>query len=117
SLRAAGPRSGALVYDLAAARDLFALRADSMRPPASVEKLYTTLALLTRLSTDTRLTTGVLGAGHLGPGGVWQGDLYLRGGGDPSLGDGAFNRTWEQGYGPTALELVQQLSANGVRGV
>src|SRR5437588_4543753 len=53
ALRAAGRQSSALVYDLAAARDLYALRADVMRPPASVEKLYTTIALLLTLSSDT----------------------------------------------------------------
>jgi D-alanyl-D-alanine carboxypeptidase/D-alanyl-D-alanine-endopeptidase (penicillin-binding protein 4) len=59
----------------------------------------------------------VLGAGHLGPGGVWEGNLYLRGGGDPTFGDGWFNRVWEDGYGPTAAELVAQLRRGGIRAV
>ena len=107
----AGPDAGALVYDLTAKQTLFAVRADEGRPPASVEKLYTTVALLSELGPDFQLTTTVLGDGHLGPGGVWHGDLYLRGGGDPTLGDGAFNRDWEEGYGPTANQLVGQLNA------
>jgi serine-type D-Ala-D-Ala carboxypeptidase/endopeptidase (penicillin-binding protein 4) len=48
---------------------------------------------------------------------VWHGNLYLVGGGDPTLGDGGFNRTWEQGFGPTASDLVRQLSHDGIRRV
>lgn len=116
-LKAAGVASGAVVYDLTAHRQLFALRSTVRRPPASVEKLYTTVAVLKDLGPDARLQTTVLGAGHLGPGGVWHGNLYLRGGGDPSFGDGAFNRIWEDGYGPTAVELVAQLRRLAIRSV
>ncbi len=117
ALAKAGPGSGALVYDLTANQTLFALRQNVGRPPASVEKLYTTVALLSELGPSAHLTTTVLGAGYLGPGGVWHGDLYLRGGGDPTLGDGAFNRDWEQGYGPTGNDLVAQLGDDGIRRV
>jgi D-alanyl-D-alanine carboxypeptidase/D-alanyl-D-alanine-endopeptidase (penicillin-binding protein 4) len=113
----AGPDTGALVYDLTARRTLFALRPDAGRPPASVEKLYTTVAVLSELGPDARLTTTIVGAGHLGPGGVWHGNLYVVGGGDPTLGDGAFNRAWEQGFGPTANDLVAQLRRAGIRRV
>jgi D-alanyl-D-alanine carboxypeptidase/D-alanyl-D-alanine-endopeptidase (penicillin-binding protein 4) len=115
ALRRAGRQTGAAVYDLSAGRTLFSLRAEVMRPPASVEKLYTSVAVLAKLGPDTRLQTSVLGAGHLGPRGVWHGNAYLRGGGDPTFGDGAFNRTWEQGYGPTAAELADQLRRGGIR--
>jgi serine-type D-Ala-D-Ala carboxypeptidase/endopeptidase (penicillin-binding protein 4) len=116
-LHQAGSQSGALVYDLSAHTTLFALRAGVTRPPASVQKLYTTVALARELGPEATLQTTVLGTGHLGPGGVWHGDLYLRGGGDPTLGDGTFNQAWELGYGPTAGELVQQLIAHGIRRV
>ena len=117
TLRTAGPHTGAAVYDLTAASPLFALRGTIGRPPASVEKLYTTVALLTKLPQSTRLHTIVLGTGHLGPGGIWHGSLYLHGGGDPTFGDGTFNRIWEHGYGPTATQLAHQLSARGIREV
>ncbi len=114
-LRAAGPNIGAVVYDVTAGRQLFSLHDQVKRPPASVEKLYTSVAALTEMGPEAEIHTSVLGTGHLGPGGVWHGDLYLRGGGDPTFGDGTFNRVWEQGYGPTAVELTQQLSAHGIR--
>ncbi len=113
----AGRNAGALVYDLGAGTSLFALRDGVKRPPASVEKLYTTVALLRKLGLGARLHTTVLGVGHLGPGGVWHGTLYLKGGGDPTFGDGGFNRVWEQGYGPTAAQLAGQLRARGIRSV
>ncbi len=113
----AGGDTGALVYDLGARTSLFALRPGVGRPPASVEKFYTTAAVLSKLGPNARLHTIVFGAGHLGRGGVWHGDLYLKGGGDPSFGDGEFNRVWEHGYGPTAAQLAGQLRARGIRRV
>ncbi len=115
-LRAAGPDSGALVYDLDAGTELFALRPTVPRPPASVEKLWTTAAILDRLGPDTRLHTTVLGTGSLRRG-VWHGDLYLRGGGDPTFGDQSFNQYWNHGYGPTPNQLVAQLAAHGIHRV
>jgi serine-type D-Ala-D-Ala carboxypeptidase/endopeptidase (penicillin-binding protein 4) len=116
-LRLAGPATGAEVYDLTAGATLYGVRDGVGRAPASVEKLYTTVAALRMLGSGARLRTTVLGAGHLGPGGVWHGDLYLKGGGDPTFGDGTFNKVWELGYGPTASQLANQLTDRGIRGV
>ena len=112
----AGPDSGALVYDLGSDAELYSLRPTVKRPPASVEKLWTTTALMLKLGPNERLHTSVLGTGSL-RNGVWHGNLYLRGGGDPTFGDPTFNRVWEQGYGPTASELVGQLAARGIHRV
>jgi serine-type D-Ala-D-Ala carboxypeptidase/endopeptidase (penicillin-binding protein 4) len=114
-LAQAGPASGASVYDLSDGLSLFAMRQGVARPPASVEKLYTSVAVLRELGPDATLQTRVLGAGSLGSGGVWHGDLYLVGGGDPTFGEQTFNRTWEFGYGPTAAQLAGQLRAYGIR--
>jgi D-alanyl-D-alanine carboxypeptidase/D-alanyl-D-alanine-endopeptidase (penicillin-binding protein 4) len=113
----AGRDTGASVYDLVANKSLFTLHDGVKRPPASVEKLYTTTAAIDMLGTDTRLRTDVLGAGHMSAHGVWHGDLFLRGGGDPTLGDGSFNKIWEEGYGPTASQLASQLRRRGIRRV
>jgi serine-type D-Ala-D-Ala carboxypeptidase/endopeptidase (penicillin-binding protein 4) len=113
AMNRAGPQSGALVYDLDADNELFGLRPNVKRPPASVEKLWTTAALMVKLGPNARLHTMLLGTGSQ-RGGVWHGSLYLRGGGDPTFGDPVFNRTWEFGYGPTAAQLTQQLAARGI---
>ena len=77
--------SGVYVRDLDTGRTLFESKADVARVPASVEKLYTTSAALLRFGPDATLKTSVAGSGFLDPDGVWRGNLYLHGGGDPTL--------------------------------
>jgi D-alanyl-D-alanine carboxypeptidase/D-alanyl-D-alanine-endopeptidase (penicillin-binding protein 4) len=108
-LALAGASDGAYVYDLTARQPLFSERATAMRPPASVEKLYTATAALLRMGAGARLTTAVLGSGRLGPGGVWEGSLYLRGGGDPTFGSSGFIRARYGGLGASVTTLVRQL--------
>jgi serine-type D-Ala-D-Ala carboxypeptidase/endopeptidase (penicillin-binding protein 4) len=115
-LRIAGPNSGMLVFDLSNETELDGAHPGYGRPPASVEKLWTTTAVLNRLGADFRLDTTVLGAGHLSHG-VWHGNLYLHGGGDPTFGDSGFNHVWNDGYGPTPNELIAQLRQRGIRRV
>jgi D-alanyl-D-alanine carboxypeptidase/D-alanyl-D-alanine-endopeptidase (penicillin-binding protein 4) len=108
-LARAGGASSAYVYDLSAAQPLFSQRAGVLRPPASVEKLYTATAALQLMGAQARLHTSVLGSGQLAPGGVWEGDLYLRGGGDPTFGSTAFIRAHYGGVGARVSELAAQL--------
>jgi D-alanyl-D-alanine carboxypeptidase/D-alanyl-D-alanine-endopeptidase (penicillin-binding protein 4) len=84
-MRYAGTFSGTFVRDLDTGRTLFASKADVARVPASLEKLYTTSAALLRFGPDATFPTSVAGLGFLDPSGVWRGDLFLRGGGDPTL--------------------------------
>ena len=84
-MRKAGPSAGALVVDLLTGRELFAARPDNPRAPASVEKLYTTAAALARFGPDARLQTAVAGVGSPDDRGIWHGDLFLKGGGDPTF--------------------------------
>lgn len=112
----AGPGVGVLVYDLSARTELYDRNPATPRPPASVEKLWTTTAVLDLLGPDATLDTTVLGAGHLAHG-VWHGNLYLHGGGDPTFGDSHFNQVWNGGYGPTPEQLIAQLRRHGIRAV
>ena len=84
-MRRASTFSGIYVRDLDADRTLFESKADVARVPASVEKLYTTSAALMRFGVEATLKTTVSGSGFMDPDGVWRGNLYLRGGGDPTL--------------------------------
>lgn len=108
-LALAGTQSGAYVYDLSTGQPLFAERAQALHPPASVEKLYTSSAALERMGPAARLETTVLGSGRLAPGGVWEGDLYLRGGGDPTFGSTPFIAAHYGGLGTSVSELVAGL--------
>ncbi len=105
----AGSHSSAYVYDVSAKQALFSQRASARRPPASVEKLYTATTALERLGPTARLSTTVLGAGRLGPNGVWEGNLYLHGGGDPTFGDSSFIASHYGGVGASVSALVSQL--------
>ncbi len=117
ALAHAGRQVGLVVEDVTTGRILYSVNPNVARPPASVEKLYTTVAALNLLGPNAHLQTTALGQGTLRHGGVWQGNLYLRGGGDPTFGDGSWNQAYEDGYGPTALQLARQLRHDGVRRV
>jgi D-alanyl-D-alanine carboxypeptidase/D-alanyl-D-alanine-endopeptidase (penicillin-binding protein 4) len=108
-LALAGPADGAYVYDLTAKQAVFSERATAMRPPASVEKLYTATTALDLMGASTRLATTVFGVGHMAPGGIWEGSLYLRGGGDPTFGSTAFIHSHYGGVGASVSALVSQL--------
>jgi D-alanyl-D-alanine carboxypeptidase/D-alanyl-D-alanine-endopeptidase (penicillin-binding protein 4) len=116
-LRHAGRNSGAAVYDITAGKSLFGWGATVKRPPASVEKLYTSIAALKAFGPNAHFHTEVRGTGSLDSEGVWHGNLYLRGDGDPTFGSAAFNRTWELGLGSTPDRLVDQLRHAGIKRV
>jgi D-alanyl-D-alanine carboxypeptidase/D-alanyl-D-alanine-endopeptidase (penicillin-binding protein 4) len=75
---------GAYVVDLDTGAVLFSRAPDVPRIPASVNKLYTTAAALSRYGAEGQLATEVLGDVAIQDG-VLDGNLYLRGGGDPSF--------------------------------
>ncbi len=77
-------RTSAIAVDATTGTVLFAHNATLPVHPASNEKLPVSWAALTRLGPDYRFTTEVLGVGRrAGP--AWDGDLYLRSDGDPTL--------------------------------
>jgi D-alanyl-D-alanine carboxypeptidase/D-alanyl-D-alanine-endopeptidase (penicillin-binding protein 4) len=84
-----GGASGALVVDLDTGEELYARRPDGLLVPASNEKLFTTSAALLSFTPDGTLPTEVrLGDGAaIDPDGRLDGDLYIVGSGDPTLGD------------------------------
>jgi D-alanyl-D-alanine carboxypeptidase/D-alanyl-D-alanine-endopeptidase (penicillin-binding protein 4) len=111
-LALAGPADGAYVYDITAKQALFSERAATMRPPASVEKLYTATAALATMGPTAKLSTTVYGVGRLVSGGIWEGSIYLRGGGDPTLGSPAVISRLYGGLGTSLTGLVAQLVRN-----
>ena len=77
-------RTSAIAVDAKTGAVLFAYNDSLPVVPASNEKLPVAWAALTRLGPGYRLVTEVLGAGER-VGATWDGDLYLRGTGDPML--------------------------------
>jgi D-alanyl-D-alanine carboxypeptidase/D-alanyl-D-alanine-endopeptidase (penicillin-binding protein 4) len=116
-MSAVGPYSGADVVDLTTGQVLFSAAPGVPRLPASVEKLYTTSTALLRFGPGATLTTTILGVGTRTSAGVWVGDLYLRGGGDPTFGSAAFDRA-TYGTGATVQQLVAALKKGaGITGL
>jgi D-alanyl-D-alanine carboxypeptidase/D-alanyl-D-alanine-endopeptidase (penicillin-binding protein 4) len=102
-IAAASPMTtGAAVVDLETGETVYALNEDTPLAPASTEKLPLATAALRLLGAGFRTETLVLAVGTRS-GGVWQGDLYLKGFGDPLLG------------GPALLRLARQVRASGIR--
>ena len=116
SMRAAGPAAGAYVLDATGERVLFAWRAGEPRILASNTKIFTTAAALDRLGPASTLSTRVVGSGSLDDEGTWRGDLYLRGGGDPTFGSGPFVRR-AYGTGASVDALAAKLEAAGIASV
>ena len=97
--------SGAYVRDMDTGAVLYTRRANAVRIPASLEKLFTTSAALVRLGPPATLTTRAVIAPDavVEPGGTLRGDLVLVGGGDPFFGD------------ESATELAKAIRAAGIR--
>jgi D-alanyl-D-alanine carboxypeptidase/D-alanyl-D-alanine-endopeptidase (penicillin-binding protein 4) len=99
-----GAASGAYVVDLATGDPIYSSRPDVALAPASNEKLFITATALMRFGAGDTLSTTLQAA----PGvtvdddGVLRGDLYLVGGGDPTLGDAGL------------AALADQLATDGV---
>jgi len=76
---------GVHVLDLASGATLYGRNAELAQNPASNVKLVTTAAALALLGPEHRYVTRVYAARKALQGRTIEGDLYLRGGGDPSL--------------------------------
>jgi serine-type D-Ala-D-Ala carboxypeptidase/endopeptidase (penicillin-binding protein 4) len=77
-------RTAALAVDLRTGEVVFERNARLSLVPASNQKLPVAYAALARLGAGYRFQTEVVGSGTL-VGDVWNGDLWLRGYGDPTL--------------------------------
>jgi serine-type D-Ala-D-Ala carboxypeptidase/endopeptidase (penicillin-binding protein 4) len=97
-------RTGAIVFDLRAGTTLFAHNPRLSLRPASNQKLATTYAALAALGPSFRIETDVLGEGEQS-GTTWQGNLVLKGYGDPALSFAQLN------------SLARQVADAGIRHV
>jgi serine-type D-Ala-D-Ala carboxypeptidase/endopeptidase (penicillin-binding protein 4) len=76
---------GAMVVSLTRGDTLFSRGADTQLLPASTLKMYTAALALERLGPDWRFSTDVLRDGNVSGDGTVEGNLILRGDGDPSF--------------------------------
>ena len=113
AMRSAGSASGAFVQNVSTGKVVFRWRHTRPRILASNTKLYTTSTALARFGTEARLHTDVRGDGDLSDDGVYRGNLYLVGGGDPTFGSRGFAR---RAYGSFASveSLAVKLDRAGI---
>jgi D-alanyl-D-alanine carboxypeptidase/D-alanyl-D-alanine-endopeptidase (penicillin-binding protein 4) len=93
--------TGAVVLDLDTGATIYARNPTLSLLPASNEKLAVTYAALTALGPGFTIETDALGEG-LQVGSTWQGDLVLKGYGDPTLSDADL------------VSLARQVRASGI---
>lgn len=87
--------SAAFAIDLDTGEAVYSRNASLPLLPASNEKLAVTYAALTALGPSFQIETDVLGSGQQ-VGTTWQGDLVLKGYGDPTLSSGDLSLLAEQ---------------------
>ena len=115
AMSGAGSSSGAFVMDGATGRTMFSRRGSTPRILASNTKLFTSAAVLRRYGRTSRLATMLIGTGTLEANGTWKGNIYLRGGGDPTFGSGSFARG--NGSNASVDALANQLDRAGFKSV
>lgn len=76
---------GIAVADAGTGEMIYALNPDQLFLPGSVTKLFSGAAALVALGADHRFVTPLHRRGEIGPDGTLDGDLILRGSGDPDL--------------------------------
>ena len=102
---------GAIVVSLTRGDTLFSHNADAMMEPASTMKMYTSAVALDRFGPDFTFKTPVFRDGTVGADGTLNGNLYLKGVGDPSLS----SRFWHEEAPMDAL--AKQVAAAGIKRV
>lgn len=99
--RTRGGDWGIMVVSLTRGDTLYARNAGESLLPASTMKLFTTAIALDRFGPDHQFSTAVLRDGPVTPDGTLQGNLYLRGAGDPG-----FSNRFIRGNPAAPLELL-----------
>ncbi|MBK5111216.1 MAG: D-alanyl-D-alanine carboxypeptidase/D-alanyl-D-alanine-endopeptidase, partial [Thermoleophilia bacterium] len=110
-------RPGLMVKDLGSGKTVCGLNGKAKRSLASNTKLFTTATALARLGPDHRFKTRVYADGELNQKGILTGSLYVRGGGDPTLGTDAFLNSYLAGEGASISRLAAKVKRSGVKRV
>lgn len=84
------------VIDLSTGATVSSYSPDLTLPTASTAKLFSTATALEILGPDFRATTRIYYDGVLDSAGILNGNIWIRGGGDPSLGSKYFTSATEQ---------------------
>ncbi|CAN5159822.1 D-alanyl-D-alanine carboxypeptidase/D-alanyl-D-alanine-endopeptidase [soil metagenome] len=104
---------GVMVSSVTRGDTLFAASAGELLLPASTMKLITAAIALDRFGTDFRFSTDVLSDGSVDGSGTLNGNLFIRGDGDPT-----FSRRYHPGdYSAPVNKLAELVASAGIRRV
>jgi D-alanyl-D-alanine carboxypeptidase/D-alanyl-D-alanine-endopeptidase (penicillin-binding protein 4) len=116
-VRSGNDRAGLVVKNLGTGKLVCSLNPRKQYPLASNMKIFTTATALGRLGPAHRMLTRVFASGRIDRNGILRGDLYLRGGGDPSLGTSTFLEAFSGGAGTDIDRLALKVRRAGIRRV
>lgn len=85
-----------MVLDLTTGNTVAEFHPDLALPTASTAKLFSTATAMDILGAEYRPVTRIYSDGQIDSNGVLHGNLWIRGGGDPSLGSKYFNQAGHQ---------------------
>lgn len=108
---------GVHVIDVETGSEVQAHQSNTSLVPASVTKLLTSGAALEVLGPDYRFQTQLFALGELKDDGVFEGDLLLKGGGDPTLGSKYFGQKSAVENVAAFNTWAASLKAEGIRKV
>lgn len=100
-----------LIQDVNDSKPLYEHRSNFGNIPASTMKVVTTATALELLGGDFRFETKLQIVGEISEDGVLNGDLYIVGGGDPTLGSNVI------GHGPFLKQWVNAVKKAGIKSI
>lgn len=104
-LNTKGMNVGVAVYDLTAHKELYSFNKQKTFVPASTKKLLVVASALDQIRADYRFKTELFVDGKVTSSGVLQGNLILKGYGDPSLSVDDLN------------QMIHQLKIKGIKSI
>ena len=104
---------GFQIREIATNRVIAEYQSQQSLTPASVVKIVTTAAALDILGADYRFTTRLQHDGNIGSDGTLNGNLIIRGGGDPTLGSEFLGNA---DFAPAWINAVKQAGIKNIEG-
>lgn len=102
-----------LIKDLATGEIISDYRSNSVATPASTMKVVTTATILELLGPDYRFETKLYIDGKIDNDSTLNGNLYIRGGGDPTLGS---DKAGEKDFFPKWIEAIKKVGIKSIKG-
>ncbi len=117
--RSTGMQHGTLavsVYNVRQQKTIYAYNAEASMTPASVQKLLTTSVGFAQLGSWFRFTTKVGMRGTVDRDGVLHGNIYIYGGGDPTLGSYRYRQTAQDSLFDGWLRAIKRKGVRRIDG-